>query len=161
MEVDLILCDIITQELGIDPARVVVYNQNWEPPADSGLYIIVSTGQFTTVGNTNRFDPDTNEEVKSVSGYTELAIEITSKDRSALERKEEIIMALTSTYSVRQQEDSNIKIFRSGDILDLSFIEGASALHRFRVPVRITSVKEKRTAIEPIDKFRTPEVNNV
>lgn len=161
MAVDLILCDIITQELGIDPARVVVYNQNFEPPADQDMYVVVITGQFTPVGTVNRFDPDTDEEVKSITGYTELAVEVTSKSREAMERKEEIYMALISGYSVRQQEDNNIKIFRSGDLLDLSFIEGASALHRYRIPVRISSVKTKRTAIEPIDKFREPEVENV
>lgn len=161
MEVDLILCDIITNELGIDPARVVVYNQNWEPPSDSDMYVVVVTGQFTALGVVNRFDSDTDEEVKSVTGYTEIAVEITSKSREALERKEEIYMALVSGYSIRQQEDNQIKIFRSGDTLDLSFIEGASALHRFRIPVRISHVKTKRTAIEPLDKFRSPEVENV
>lgn len=160
MEVDLILAGIIVNELGINPARVVVYNQNWEPPADDDLYIILSTGQFTPLGVTNRYDPDTDEEVKSVTGYTEIAVELTSKSREALEKKEYVLMALVSGYSVRQQEDNQIKIFRSGDILDLSFIEGSSALHRFRIPVRISSVKTVRTAIEPIDKFREPEVTN-
>lgn len=158
MEVDKILADIIVNELGIDPARVVVYNQKWDPPQDEDLYIVLMTGQFTVVGASNRFDPDTDEEVKSVTGYTEIAVEVTSKSREALERKEEINMALISGYSVRQQEDNNIKIFRSGDTLDLSFIEGAAALHRFRIPVRISSVKTKRTAILPIEDFREPEV---
>lgn len=159
-EVDELLADIIQTDTGIDPSRVVFYNQNFTAPKDENIYIIIATEQYTRIGLNNRFDPDTNEEVKTISGYTNVNIEITSKNRDALERKEEILQAIISTYSQQIQEENNIKIMQSGNILDLSFVEGASALHRFRVPLVVSSIKTKRTAITPIDKFRIPEVNN-
>ena len=78
----------------------------------------------------------------------------TSKNREAIERKEEVLMALTSFYSREQQELNSVKIFRTGNILDLSFIEAASAMHRFRIPVIMSNIKEKRKASPYYDKFR-------
>lgn len=158
MEVDLILCDVITNELAISATRVVVYNQNWKAPTDDALFIVVKTVREKIIGSNNNFDPDTNEEVKTVSSFIFLDIEITSKDRSALERKEEVLMSLTSTYSRRQQEDNNTSMYRDPTIIDLSEIDGSSALHRFRIPVIMTQIKIKRTVISPIDKFKETEI---
>jgi hypothetical protein len=159
LELDVILADIITNELQIDPTRVVVNNQDFEAPNDDELYIVVSIApNIQILSSTNKFDPDTNEEVKCIVTYSNLTVELTSKNRDAVTRKEEVIMALTSFYSVQKQEELKIKIFRAGDILDLSFVEGASALNRYNIPVKISSLTEKRTAIEYFDKFRANEI---
>ena len=154
MEVDLVLADIIATDLSLDPTRVVVYNQNWDAPTDEAIFIIVATRRTSIISSSNHYDYDTDEEVKSVSSFIYIDIEITSMDRTALERKEEILMSLTSTYSLRQQEDNEISIFRTKDIIDLSEIDGSSALHRFRIPVIISQLKIKRTAVVPVDKFQ-------
>lgn len=158
MEVDLILCDIITNELSIDADRVVVYNQNFQAPTDSAIFVIVATIRSKIVGSNNHFDDDTNEEYKEVTSFIYIDIEITSQDRSALERKEEIIMALTSQYSLDAQGANNISIWRTKEIIDLSEIDGSSALHRFRIPVVVSQLKTKRTTVDYYDKFKQPEV---
>ena len=84
-------------------------------------------------------------------------IEITSKNRDAQTRYHEVIMALTSDYSEQQQELNQIKIFRTGQILYLSFIEASSSLHRYRIHVIINSVKIKETDIIPFENFQTPQ----
>lgn len=159
-EVDELIAGIILNETGLDADRIVLYNQNYNEPTDDNLFIIVATGQFYPLAVNNKFDPDTNQEIKTVTGYTVINVELTSRNRQALERKEEILQAIISTYSQQVQEENSIKIMRAGDILDLSAVEGASALHRFRVPLSVSSVKIKRTVITPIDKFRIPEVNS-
>jgi hypothetical protein len=145
-EPDVLLCNILTHELEIDADRVVVYDENFDPPKDDLLYIVVSTRKGKPLSVINDFDSDTNEEVSTVVSYD---------NRDAIERKEEVLMALTSMYSIEQQILNSVKIFRNGDILDLSFIETASALKRFRIPVIIANVKEKRKAAAYFDKFRT------
>jgi len=162
---DIILCDIISTDMEIDPTRVVVYNQNFKPPKDDDIYIVVSEGISRIIGNTNRFEPADSEaepptvdrEVKSVSKATEYNIEITSKNTDAKYRKEEILMAITSDYSQQKQEENQIKVSRTSQISDLSFIEGGSSLHRYRITVIINSVNIKEKAITPIDKFQTPQ----
>jgi hypothetical protein len=67
-------------------------------------------------------------------------------------------MALTSTFSQQQQEAQQMRLTREGAIQDLSFIEGASALHRYQVPVKIFYVKVKTKAIPVIDGFPVPEI---
>lgn len=157
-EPDVALADIIATELEIDPSRVVVYDQNFKAPKDQDIYVIVAKGPARVIGSRNHLDPDTDEEVKSVVLNETYNVEITSKNRDALERHPEIIMALTSTYSIQKQEEGNFRISRTRDVLDLSFIEGASALHRYRIPVIIDRVTTKRTSVTPITAFQTPEV---
>ena len=157
-EPDVLLCKIITHELEIDRDRVVVYDQDYDPPKDDLLYIVVSTRKSKPLSVSNVFDYKTNEEVSTVITYDNFDIDITSKNRDAIERKEEVLMALTSFYSIEQQELNSIKIFRTGDMIDLSFIEAASALKRFRISGIISNIKEKRKAAAYFDKFRTQGV---
>lgn len=160
-DVDVILCDIITEELDLDPTRVVVYAENWKAPEDEALYVVVSTRPKKPLSVTKRFDTTTNEEVKRVVTFGKFDIDITSKNREAIDRQEEILTALCSDYSLKKQYENNIKIFfQVGDILDLSFIEGASALKRFRIPVVVSNIKEKRKVIEYYNKTKIQEEVN-
>lgn len=158
MEPDLILADIIQAELGLAGDRVVVYDENFVAPSDPEIYVIIRKNPARVISSSNEFDSDTNEEVKSVVLNETYDVEISSQNRTAQERHPEIIMALTSTYSERQQEDNAIRIFRTREIVDLSLIEGASALRRYLIPVIINRVVTKRTAIVPIESFQEPEV---
>ena len=157
MDPDIILCDIITTELSLSPERVVVYNQNYVAPSDDNAYVTVSKGTTRIISSTNEYDPNTDEQVQSVVLNETYNIEISSKSREALELLPNVIMALRSVYSEQQQEEENIRIFRNREYIDLSLIEGASALHRYRIPVIVDSVKMKRSSITPFDKFQTPE----
>ena len=154
---DLILADIVQHELGLDNNHIWVYDENVEAPKDKGIYLVVITGVAKRVGTVNYFDSTTNEEVKSVSIMQEYAVEITSKDRTALQRKEEVDMAFISTYAVQQMELQQVQILRTGDVLDLSFIEASKALKRYRVPCVMFYVKVKRTAVPYFNQFLPTE----
>lgn len=150
---DLILADIVQNELGVADDHIWVYDENVEAPKDKGIYLMVITGTAKRLGVTNYFDSNTNEEVKSVSIMQEYFVEITSKDRTALQRKEEVDMAFKSTYAVEQMELQQVQILRTGDVLDLSFVEASKALKRYRVPCVMFYVKVKRTAVPYFDQF--------
>ncbi len=155
---DIILCDIIATDMALDPSRVVVYNQNWKSPQDDDIYIVVSEGTSRVIGNTNRFDSDNDQEVKKISTSATYNIEITSRNTDAKYRKAEILAAIGSDYSEQKQEENEMRIFRTSQILDLSFIEGRSALHRYQIPVIINSVQTHKKSIIPIDKFQADEI---
>jgi hypothetical protein len=149
-EPDKILADIITVFMGIDATRVVLYDENWSPPKDQGIYITIQTDPTDITGVSQKYNKDTGANESSLSAFQRLSVNITSRDRTALQRKEEVVMALTSIYSQQQQELQQVRIFREGPILDLSFIEGAKALHRYQIPVKITFVKRIVTAGVPV-----------
>lgn len=159
-EPDKILGDIIQDFMVLDPTRVVVYDENWDPPKDQGIYITIQTDPTDILGVSQNFNPATGEEESSVSAFQRLTVNISSRDRSALERKEEIVMALTSTLSVQRQELEQIRIFREGPILDLSFIEGPRALHRYQIPVKITFVKTKTKTVPFIQPVPYPAISS-
>ena len=163
MTPEIVLCDAITEEMDLDDSRVVVYNQNYEPPKDHGIYITVSLQSRKIISSVNKFvpadaeaePPTMDREVKTVSMASTYAVEVTSKDESALERNHEVIMALTSDYAQRAMESNNMRIFRTGQIMDLSFIEGSSSLHRYRIPVIIHHIERKEKEIVTYDKFQS------
>jgi len=157
-EPDIILCDIISNFTGIDAKRIVIYNQNWKAPKDRNIFIVVSTGNSQIIGETEYYDSDNDKMISKINLYTKYQVELTSYNEEAKQKRHEIFMAIKSTYSLQQQEKYNISIFRGGDILDLSAVDGNSSLHRFQIPVIISHVETKETEIEPIDKFPSQEV---
>jgi hypothetical protein len=158
MEVDKLICNVIQQEMSLSNGRIMTKNQNWKAPSDSGLYITVGIRSPKIVASTNKFDYENDVEIKRVVTHATVDINITSKNREAVERKEEVVMALTSTYSIQQQELYQMKIFRMTDILDLSLVEASSGLNRFRISCVVSSIREKQTSIDYYDKFRRQEV---
>jgi len=157
-DVDVMLCDIISTQMDIEPERVVVYAENYDPPKDDGLYIVVSTRRGKPISNVRRFDYENNREIQSLVTYDTFDIDITSKNRDAIDRKEEVLMALNSFYSEDKQAENSVKIFKMGEILDLSFIEAASALKRFRIPVMVSNIKTKTKVTDNYyDKYKTNE----
>ena len=160
MTTDLIIANIIQQFTGIDASRIVLYNNNFKPPSDPNIYIVVSYSQGPVIANTNKFDDDTNEYIyKTVTADT-YNIEITSKNRTAFDRKEEIVMALGSYIAKQYEQDENVAIFRPNSILDLSFIEASSALHRYQISGIIHNIKTVRKSVDYYNQFRTQEVIN-
>lgn len=164
MEVDKLICNVIEHEMSTPSGRIVVKNQNWKPPSDSSYYIVVGVNNPKILSNISKFDYENDLEIKTVVTYTKVNIDITSKNREAVKRKEEIIMALNSIYSVQQQEFYQMKIFRDANVLDLSFIEGSSALNRFRISCIVSSIRRKETNMSTLtdgdyfNKFRRQEV---
>lgn len=156
-EPDLILCDIIATEMSLDASRVVPYDQNFIPPKDQDIYVIVAFSSGRIIGNNNRFNPETNEEEQYVSVSETYNVEMTSKNRDALTRRYEPNMAIGSTYSQQKQEENQVRIFRTRTNIDLSFIEGRSSLHRYRIPVIINSTKTKDKVIDYFDNFQAVE----
>ena len=158
MSVGQVICDIIATDMSLDSTRVVEYGQDYKAPSDSGIYIILSQGDSKVLSYINIFDYHTNKEIKKVNTYTPFTAEITSKNHDAVDRKEEILMAIISQYSLEKQEENQFKVFRAGNIIDLTFIEGTSSLYRFNVPLIVAHTKTKKTGVTYFNKFQSVEV---
>jgi hypothetical protein len=154
---DLLMADIISYCLDIPAERVVLYSQDFDFPSDNDLFCVIVGGTNFVLSSVTNFDHDTNKEIQTATIFRNLNIELYSKNDDAKNKTHEIAMAIGSYYGQRVQEDNHITIWRNGQILDLTYIDGSSSLHRFRVPVIISYVETKRNDIEVYEHFPNPQ----
>ncbi len=153
-----IICNIIIHELGLEQKQVAIYNQNYEPPTLPGLYITVGFQSSKIVATTKKYDGESDRDIQSLLRSSTYWIEITSENSEALERQGEVVLAMTSRYSQQKQETNGIQIAKLPGIMDLSLVEGPSALNRYRFSVALNSVEQVIKKIDTYDGFKNLEV---
>ncbi len=160
--VALTLCDILQHELSLQPGRIVLYDQNYRAPNDSGLYIVVGLTSLQIISSNRSYTPDLTEDgtkaQQSVNAAGTFYIEFTSRGDEALERQGEVIASMNSFYSLQKQESHHLRITRNPQVLDLSFIEGPSSLHRFRFEVVVFYLLGVEKPIDTYETIQSPEV---
>jgi len=155
-----LLGTIIQSFTGIPANRIILKNELFDAPKDKAPYILIDCdGQSGMVGIVSKKDFTANTETMSMSSHERFAVELCGFGQEATDRKNEIPMALRSSIAVRAAEDANCSIFIAGPTLDLSSIEGSSALRRYRIPVIISNIDIKTVAETMIDKFTAPIIN--
>ena len=150
---------ILVAFMGIDPERIILKNEKFDAPKDGGIYILIEyDGQAGFVGVNSHSDYTANTETMIMTSHEKFAIELCGFGQDATDRKNEVPMALKSSIAVRAAEDNNCSIFLSGPSLDLSSIEGSSALRRYRFPVIMSNIERKTVAENMITEFPAPTI---
>lgn len=130
--------DIIKTQLSLTDSQIMIYNQKYMIPTDPGLHITLSHIGSKVMSNNSYFE-STSTGMQSVSQANiqeMIQIDIMSQDTSALNRKEEIILALNSNYSEKSQEVNNFTIFRiPTQFNDTSFTEASSMMTKFTLTI--------------------------
>lgn len=126
---------IILDQIDIAPERVNIYGEKWIIPPGDDLFVTIEYVNGRCIANRNTFistggDPIEKQDLNMMENIT---VGVFSKNRSAAQRKEEIIMAMMSLYSQSLQEKYAFKIARNAPIQDLSFIEGSAMLKRYDI----------------------------
>ena len=152
VDIAVIIADIIAKGLNIPPDRVAVYDGNWKAPKDKHVYATVSLLSSRPVSVVHELDRDENE-VESVTVYDTFAIDLVSQNTEAMELYPFCVATLTGDYARRRMEQNTIAIWRDGDVQDLSYIEGASALHRYRINTIVSSVRTRTASVPTFDAF--------
>lgn len=152
-----LLCDIIQKELELENGQVYLYDQKINVPADEKLYIAVKIGSATPFGSSRKEASDDElglVEVQTLHVRQTVDIDILSRGTDARERREEVILALKSTYSQTIQEKNGFHIasIPSG-FVDLSGIEGAAIPYRFNVSVNLQYKIAKTKQIAYYDQY--------
>lgn len=154
----LLFCEILQRELGLAEGRVYLWNQKIMQPIDSGLYIAVSIPFAKPFANNNRaaaVGSDLQEQ-QYVSMMATLDIDIISRSEEALYRKEEVLLALASTYSEQQQTANGFYIAKlppGAKFLNLSQIDGAAIPYRFKISINMQYCYSKAKAVSFYDDF--------
>lgn len=130
----LLFCEIIQREMNLTQGRVYLWDQKIFQPSDFDLYIAVSVPSCKSFANTNRSSADGTMQEQFVSMMATLDIDILSRGPSARDRKEEVLLALNSTYAEQQMEANSFLIGKlSTRFLNLSNVDGAAIPYRYRI----------------------------
>lgn len=158
-----LFCEILQQELGLAAGRVYLWNQKIMQPTDSGLYIAVSVLTCKPFANTVK--PDGSgagmDAVQSINMLATVSIDAISRGPEALNRKEEILLALAGLYSQSQQELNSFNIGKlppGGQFVNLSNIDGEAIPYRFNISVNMQYFVRKVKAVPYYDDFAAVEV---
>lgn len=160
----LILSNIIESELGLANGRVWIYNQDYKMPEDSGLFVAldyVNSEPYAVNRSSLPIITGGEQETVKMLAREEYAINILSKDSSARMRKEEVLMALNSTYSEQQQELYEFKIAQiPSGFTNVSELEGAGMLNRFVINIAVLAWYSKTKEIPYFDQFSNQIIYN-
>jgi len=153
-----LLADVIQAYMGLPADRVVLGNERFDAPKDTGVYVLVmyDAPQVLGVNAKRNFTADT--ETMSVSTHERWLVEVVSAGYDATNRYMEVYQAISSSAGIRAAEDAGCAFFR-GMPLNLSAVEGVRSLRRHQLPVIITNVQSKTSAAEMINNFTATEIN--
>lgn len=161
MEPDYIVAKIIQDYMELPAGSVFFKDQNIKGLTSGALFLIVGIQTTKPIGVKSFIDPGTDEDVQQSSIMTTVSIDIVSKSDAAKTRHVEIPMALESVIGQQLMNENSMRVFRTAEATDISAVEGASALHRYRYSVIVSSMKEIRKSTTQIfENYAQPEVNN-
>ena len=157
-----ILCGLFRAYMDLATEQVVVYNQKWLIPSDDRLYICVSAvGPQKTYGATVETELTEDrtglEETVAVNTQEAIGVDVYSSSQDAVDRKEELLMALSSTAAQQLAEKYALRIAQVPlTFADLSGLEGTARLNRFHLSFIVLRTRSKTKVIESFDKFQKP-----
>jgi len=150
---------ILVAFMGIDPARIILKNEKYDAPKDGGMYILIEyEGPAGIVGINSHKEYTADTETMSISSHEKYAVEVCGFGQEVTDRKNEVPMSLRSQMAIRLMEDNNCSIFIAGPSLDLSSIEGSSALRRYRIPVIMSNIERKTVSADMMTAFPAPTI---
>lgn len=150
----LLVCDILIKELNLTSDRVYIWDQKLNQPTDSELYIAVSMPSFQPFASTNVYVPSSGlDSVQSLNVRAIVDLDIISRGPAARDRKEEVVLALNSTYAIQQQDANSFSISRlssGGPFNNLSPVDGAAIPYRYKLSF---SMQYSFTKLKPAQYF--------
>ncbi len=110
--------NIIVAQMCLKPERVNIYDEKWKIPTDEELFITIEYRNGKCISNRNIFisDGEPPTEEQNVNMLENITVGIFSRDRSATQRKEEVLMGIMSSYAQSLQEKFSFSIARIGNI---------------------------------------------
>lgn len=155
----LLMCQVIQQELNLPDGRVYLWDQKIFQPSDNGLYVILAVTSCKPFSNNIHYVDGV--EVQETNFMAMVDINILSRDISAFNRKEEVLMALNSTYAEQQQEGNSFfigKLPPGARFTNLSHVDGAAIPYRYQISINMQYAVTKSKAIPYFDTFQTEQV---
>lgn len=165
----MLLLEIIQRVLNLDPSMIWFENQKFFEPTNAlkGMWVVLMFPTLNTFAsglypagapeNGGGAGWDQTEKWANFSGSVD--INLISRDLSALNLKEQAVMALGGPYSRAQQQANSFYIARlPHSMVDLSTQDGDSIPWRFVISVEIQYGISKKFPTDYFDEFAKPQV---
>lgn len=156
--------EVLQSVLKLSPEMIWFQNQKQFEPTDAtkGMWVVLMFPNLKAfasglhpAGTGNAWDK--TEKWANFSGPVD--IHIMSRDSAALNRKEEVVMALTGPYARAQQTANSFYIGRiPHNIVDISGVDGAAIPWHFVVSVELQYGSSKVFDSEYFDDFLNPQI---
>lgn len=156
-----LFADVIKTFMGLADDQVYLYNQKFKIPPDDRLYIAIKYPEAKPYANNTKYDGSGAGLVAQQTTHfnATIMVDIMSKSTAALERKEEVVLALTSDYSKRQQQLNAFAIARMPQrVVALNELEGDAIPYRFNLSVGLQYAFRKLSNTAYIDNFQAVQV---
>ncbi len=154
---------ILVNQLGLNAQDVNIYDEKWKIPPTENLFIVLEYRSGECIANRNLFDATGGDpvEYQEINMLEQITVGVFSRDRSATQRKEEVLMAILSSYAQGIQEKYSFKIARVGNIADLSAVEGTAMLKRYDIDLSVYAWYSKNVTPGYIDNFTIQAIVDV
>lgn len=155
------ICDLLQSELELADDQVVEYNNKWIVPNDQRMYVVLTIFSCKPFSNYRSEIATTDGmQTQQVTNFQALLqIDAISRSKIALDRKEEILMALNSIAAEQSQLANGYLIGKiTTGFVNNSSIDGAAIPYRFTLSLNIQYAVTKTKDIDFYDSF-TKEVH--
>ena len=153
-----VLVQLIKQQMNLTNAQVFVFNQKIPLIKDPGIFVAVQLLSEKIIGSNSSFEWNgTNYvETKSINKSELIAIDIMSKDRTALDRYIEVVAALQGYHANEACLTNFMQLQILPNIHTISNGEGAAIPYRFEVTLRVMRVYIQTGIVPYYDHGFTP-----
>ena len=154
------ICDILKNQLSLTNEQIWIYNQKRDIPNDFGIYLVVSFVGQRVIGNTRAEIPTAQGlyEYQSIHNLANYSIDLFSRGPEVRDMRDQVLMALNSTYSQQIQEEYSFQIARNSfQVTNTSEVEGVAELNRYSISFNVTYMSETSKNIDYFNIF-TKEV---
>jgi hypothetical protein len=151
-----ILRDIIKTQMNLNNDRIWVYNQSKSIPTDKELFVVLEFLNSKVYSARNSYIPTNTgmQEQPTMNTVEEYAIKIASVNDDATFRKEEIILALNSDYSIQQQQIYQFRIAQiPNTFLNVSSVEASKMLNRYDIHIKVFAFYSKSNNVSYYNTF--------
>lgn len=150
------ICKILQRQLDLTDQQIWIYNQKRDIPNDFGVYFVVSyQGQRIIANIRKEYATEYGlMEYQSVHNLANFTVDVFSRDKRARDMRDQVIMALNSTYSQQVQEANGFQIARNSfQVTNTSEVEGVAELNRYSISFNVTYMSESSKSIDYYDSF--------
>jgi hypothetical protein len=154
-----IIGDILKNFMSLTDDQIWIYNQDFKIPETRGLFVLLQYNNSKNYSSTNTFIPAAEGVEVGQQSITSLmkedyTINVISKNDEARQRKEEVILALSSNFSQDKQGEFQFQIARiTNSFVNVSELEGAGMLNRFALNISLLAHYNKTIDTVYYDNF--------
>jgi len=160
-----VLAGLIQTQMDLAPERVMLYNQQWTLPPDTGLFINVGLIAKKPFGMSKSYLSVTTAEgglqqAQTLNVQETYSVLVFSQSNEARLRNHEVLFALNGDAAQQAMEQHSFRIgYLPPSFTDVSDIDGASRLNRYSLTFNILCGYSQTRRVEYFSTFQEPAIH--